>query len=483
MNPVRSIRTRYVIGLSALALTILAIFFLMNDTISRQEHYGKVINIAGNQVGLTNRIAFFTSQIEASDSEEDYRVAIQQVGRAINAMRKNHLLLLDGDPEQNIPLIETEKLYTLYFDPDFGLDIATQRFLEQASQIATMDFGELSPNSASYVYVVNYGPYVLENLQNAAVTEYELFAADEINRLQLLEQMALGTALLVLVLEAMFIFRPLERKVQDAFLTIQEQNETLKKTSAEVNKSYRARLDFIANMSHEFRTPLNAIIGFSETLKSGIYGAMASPKQLESVEIVHQSGVHMLNLVNDVLELGAAESGTMVFTEECLSLKDLVTDAKQMISPLALEADISVVAVDSALGSISIRADRRRVLQVLLNVLSNAVKFTDPGGTITIRYIGDRNQQVGLSISDTGIGMTPSEIEKAQERFGQNDPKLRRKQVGTGLGIPLAIELMERHGGALKLESEKGVGTLVSLLFPADRVLASNNASRNAMTG
>ena len=151
MNPVKSLRARYVLGLGALAILLIGLCWHMQVAIDRQAHNGRVIMLASNQVGLSNRIAFFVGVMAAAKNADDYNVARIQLGRALNLMRKRHGMLLQGDPEVPLPRITTPLLQTIYFDPSFGLDRATKLFTERAEDIYRKDFGELSLNDSSYI--------------------------------------------------------------------------------------------------------------------------------------------------------------------------------------------------------------------------------------------------------------------------------------------------------------------------------------------
>jgi len=324
MNPVKSIRIRYMVGLGALALLLTSIYWLMNNIIERQENHGQVIELAGNQVGLANRVAFFVGQMATSPSEEEYAIAREQVGRAVNLMRAHHQVLLHGDEDRGVPRIMTPLLETLYFEPSFGLDLAFNRFVDNAETVYGTEFGALSFNNAAFVYVTTYGPHVLETLLNAAVTEYRDFRRTEIRHVRRLELAAMCVAMLLLLIEAVFIFRPLERKVRDAFQELEANRDALRVEKDRAEAANRSKTHFLAHMSHELRTPLNAIIGISECMKHGIYGPLASEKQTESVGDIHRSGIHLLGLVNDALDLSAIETGAIDLDDAPVSVDDLI---------------------------------------------------------------------------------------------------------------------------------------------------------------
>ena len=249
-----------------------------------------------------------------------------------------------------------------------------------------------------------------------------------------------------------------------------EIEETLRETKDRAELASRAKSEILANTSHELRTPLNAIIGFSGALKDGNFGALANEKQLEYVKDIHASGEHLLELINDILDVAAIEAGKRELHEELVEARRLANACARLIAPRAARQEVRLsIAVEAGLPPIQV--DERRVKQILLNLLSNAVKFTDAAGEISLSAeIGEAGWFI-FSVVDTGIGMSHSEITEALTQFGQVDSKLARKFEGTGLGLPLTRGLIELHGGVFELQSEKGVGTTAIVRFPPERVI------------
>ncbi len=240
------------------------------------------------------------------------------------------------------------------------------------------------------------------------------------------------------------------------------------KEEAEV--ASRAKSEFLANMSHELRTPLNAVIGFSDMLTTRMAGPL-TPKQGEYLRDIGWSGRHLLDIINDVLDLSKIEAGRVELREELADLGGLIDDCTRLVRERANNARVELIErIDR---SIALRVDVLAMKKILTNLLSNAVKFTLEGGCVTIE--GGLNQagECVLGVIDTGIGMSPEELVKALEPFGQVDSALTRRNQGTGLGLPLASSLAERLGGKLLIDSEPGKGTAVRVYLPAHRVLHS----------
>lgn len=245
--------------------------------------------------------------------------------------------------------------------------------------------------------------------------------------------------------------------------------EEMEAALAAAEVANKAKSDMLANMSHELRTPLNAIIGYSQALLIGTFGVPPHPKFTEYLRDIEQSGAHLLQLINDILDVSAIEAGKITLNEETVDLVQTAHAAIRLIAPHAKNSDIRL---DARLPETPRMAwcDERRMKQIVLNLLSNAVKFTRPGGTVSLDMAIEPPGHLAIRIADTGIGMTPDEIKKAKSRFAQVDSGLNRRHEGAGLGLPLSIGLIEEHGGWLEIESAKGRGTTVSVYLPADRL-------------
>jgi signal transduction histidine kinase len=232
----------------------------------------------------------------------------------------------------------------------------------------------------------------------------------------------------------------------------------------------RAKSEFLANMSHELRTPLNAIIGFSELMRTEALGPVGNAAYLGYARDIHESGVHLLSIINDILDLSKIEAGTVELREEHVEPAHLVQACVRIVKERAAAAEVtlvSTVADDLPL----LLADERLLKQVILNLLSNATKFTPAGGRVTVRGAATADGGLALSIDDNGIGIDERDIERALTPFVQIDSSLSRKYSGTGLGLPLTRSLVELHGGALEIRSRVGEGTTVTVRFPPARVM------------
>ena len=231
-----------------------------------------------------------------------------------------------------------------------------------------------------------------------------------------------------------------------------------------------AKSKFLATMSHELRTPLNAILGFSEVMKEELFGAHIVPAYKDYSADIHNSGKHLLGLINEILDLSRVEAGRYELREDAISLAHVVEDCRHLVSLRAEKRGVSIrQAIETQLPRLW--ADERAVRQVTLNLLTNAIKFTPSGGTITIKVGWTAAGGQYLSIRDTGAGIPAEEIPIVLSSFGRGSTALKNAEEGTGLGLPIVKGLVELHGGSFTLRSEVRVGTEVIVIFPPERVM------------
>ncbi|HEU0081272.1 MAG TPA: HAMP domain-containing sensor histidine kinase [Bradyrhizobium sp.] len=233
-----------------------------------------------------------------------------------------------------------------------------------------------------------------------------------------------------------------------------------------------AKSRFLAQMSHELRTPLNAILGFSEVMKSEIFGSHAVPVYREYSADIHNSGVHLLNLINEILDLSRIEAGRYELNEEAVSLVHVVADCHHLLKLRASSRGITIHEVFEQ-GMPRIWADERATRQIVLNLLSNSIKFTPQGGEIWLKAGWTASGGQYLSVKDTGSGIAEEEIPIVLASFGQGSNSIKSAEQGAGLGLPIAKSLIDMHGGTFTLKSKLRIGTEVIITFPPERVMSA----------
>ena len=246
---------------------------------------------------------------------------------------------------------------------------------------------------------------------------------------------------------------------------VDERTADLRQANVELAQSARHKDEFLASMSHELRTPLTGILGLTEALQLKIYGDL-NEKELSSIHHIEESGKHLLSLINDILDLSKIDAGKVVLDIKPVSILGVCQSSLQMVKQVSQKKHIKVdLKIDYSIESI--QADERRLKQILVNLLNNAVKFTPEGGSIGLEVTGDSiNKRVMFIVSDTGIGIDPQDMERLFKPFVQLDATLARQYEGTGLGLSLVLKFVELHGGGVSVESEPGQGSRFIVVLP-----------------
>ena len=248
------------------------------------------------------------------------------------------------------------------------------------------------------------------------------------------------------------------------FTAIKEREESLRRAKREAEAANASKTRFLANMSHELRTPLNAIIGFSEIISGQFFGKLGHERYLDYSYDILRSGRHLLSVINDVLDLSKSQSNRLFLDSKPVDMRYVLKDCIAMVREQCTAAGHAFVAPVPE-HEIPMAGDAAKLRQIFLNLLSNAIKFTEKGGTVSLS-IAEAADEISVSVSDTGIGMNPEDVQIAFEPFAQVDNRLERRYEGTGLGLPLTKALVDLHKGRIQIDSARGQGTRITVSFP-----------------
>ncbi len=251
---------------------------------------------------------------------------------------------------------------------------------------------------------------------------------------------------------------------------LQHEKEKTGQLLTEAMAASKAKSDFLAIMSHELRTPLNAILGFSEIMQLRMFGPMGSERYATYVDDIHYTAKHLLNIITDVLDFSKAEVGRLTIKEEEVDLTHTLEQCLRLLREKAAEFGLRM-SLEPPRERLLLRADLTLIKQVFINLIGNAIKFTQAGGEVRASITQEPDGTCCVHITDTGIGIAESDIEKVLEPFFQVETVMVRKRGGTGLGLPLSRKIMQLHGGTLTIKSALGVGTTVTVAFPPSRVI------------
>lgn len=474
-NIQQNIRIRYIVALAAIALLVttsaVGIQFLLNQ----KKGDAEIINIAGMQRMLSQKIALNVLRISETQAQEGTFInpVESNLLASVDRFEQNHWFLIkDVKPEARSDYLSEELISLYYSEVAQGKPPLHDRVLSYIKQARHAAKGERFNKD---MFQAQYTEPLLAEL-NAVVSQFELEANNRINVLAKIELAIWLTTLFILSLELFYIFRPMEQRVRCAMQDLVNEKENALSLKLVAEEANQAKSQFLAAMSHELRTPMNGIFGMIELA----LGEQGERKRRDFLVKARTSGEQLLVIINDILDIAKIEANKMELEENDFELTK-VLDA--CFAPLAINCEKK--GLDFQFIPLSaipdwVRGDATRLTQVLNNLTSNAIKFTETGGITVSVKIGIVNQafMLEVSVSDTGIGMTQQQTERVFDKFVQADGTTTRLYGGTGLGLAITRELLLLMQGDIKVNSSKGEGTTFIVNVPLKKATQTHNLKR-----
>ena len=460
---------KYLIGLFLLAGLACASLYIMYAQNARQAGRAELINLASGQTALSQRISFFANTLVMTKSLAERQVIRAELETAVAEMLRVHEILSSARPAVTGAPKRPGVINEIYFYGEAPFDADVRTFLDSAAQLAAAPDEALAADSILLKEVNLLGMHTIMQTHNVIshIIAYE--AEREIIRSKIIQSVVTGLILLLLAGEAVFIFEPVGRAITDSIRKAEKSERLAQEEAKRANHAHDVKSNFLRVMSHEFRTPLNAVLGMTDLLKS----TDLDDQQRVYLRHLHDAGHHMLLLANDILTVNQHMAGKLTLTTRAADLSEEIERVVGMLTPKAQEKGLALSFESSSGFDAAVVIDARRFRQVLINLIGNAIKFTDSGGiAIDARSApttaSDDLIDVEIRVADTGVGVSADKQEKIFEEFEQAETFGERTGGGVGLGLAISRSIVEAIGGRLRLEasSAKGSTFLIEMRLP-----------------
>lgn len=450
----RAMTFRYAFALGLLAVLSIAAYLVLIEAIKAQDTHAAVVNVAGRQRMLSQRIEVFSLLLVGGEDQAEREEFRQELLDAVSLMEKSHNGLINGDPSMNLPGDPSPRMRAMYFDPPMSLDSEVRKYLSEAKALADAPDAELTQDNPRLQYVITMARDELLKDLDAVVKQYEIEAEEDNARLQRLEALVLGVTLTVLLMVALFIFRPMVRRIQRDITERRRAEEDLKSYATRLEESNRLKDLFTDIMAHDLQNPLSVVKGVSELMARD----KLAEESREQVEMIRASAEKMNELITSASMLSKlAGREELAYEERDLNaiFKDVVRDFEPLLKEKMIRLDYRATGerVAHVHGMIG---------EVFANLLSNAVKYSPSKSRVTIG-IHDEGEAWKVMVADTGEGIPGEHKEAVFERFERGGKK---GVKGSGLGLAIVKSIVELHNGRVWVEDNTPRGSIFNVKLP-----------------
>lgn len=457
---------KYLIGLFLLAGLSCASLFIMYEQNARQAGRAEMTTLAFGQKALSQRISFFANTLVTSSDPSERDIIRAELKSATAEMLAVHETLTQQTPSIGSAPTRLAALDEIYFEGDAPFDEDVRIFLESAEKLADAPPEALTPDSLLLREINLLGMHTIMQTHNIISRIISYQAAQEVASGKILQSALTALILLLLLLEAVFLFEPVGRAIQSSILKSEKSERLAQEEARRANIAHDAKSNFLRVVSHEFRTPLNAVIGMTDLLNS----TTLDNQQRIYIRHLRDAGRHMLSLANDVLTVQQQNAGKLELSISHANLDDEIESVLGLLKTRADEKNLALTYHSSNGFDGDVMIDARRFRQVLINLVGNAIKFTQKGGiTITATNapvavescdaVGSGRSDIEIRVLDTGSGISTEKREKIFEEFEQADDFGERSEGGVGLGLAISRSIIEALGGELMLEDTSSTGS------------------------